>query len=128
MRKNGVDRKLTEIDGGVCAPSGFSATAVRCDFLRDDSNIPDFALITAKKRCATAYLPTRAKNESSFVSLTQKHVRTSLSSAILINSGIACNYGEQADDLAEKVSRLYAKTLKIDRNKLFWRRRGNTVG
>ena len=118
MRKNGVNRNLTELDGGVCAPSGFYATAVCSDLLCDKSNSPDLALISSKKRCETAYLPARVGNVGSFVSLTQKHVRTSLSSAVLINSGVALGYGERADILAEKISRVFATALKIDRNEI----------
>ncbi len=118
MRKNGVNRELVEIDGGVCAPSGFYANAVRCDFLQDGADNPDFALILAKKRYATAYLSTESANVGSFARLSQKHVEKSLSSAVIIQSGIACGYGEKEDDLAEKVSRLFAPTLKIDRNEI----------
>ena len=118
MRKNGINRALIEIDGGVCAPSGFTASAIRCNFLHDGANHPDFALILGKKRYATAYLSPESVNMSSFAKLSQKHVEKSLSSAVIIQSGVACGYGEKEDVLAEKVTRLFAPALKIDRNEM----------
>lgn len=118
MRKNAVNRELISIDGGVCAPSGFYTNAVHCGVLQNDEKSPDFAVILAKKRLETAYIHTDIPNVSAFATLSQKHTRTSKASAILIQGGGACGYDETADDLAEKVSRLFANTLKIDRNEI----------
>lgn len=50
MRKNGIDRELRPISGGVCAPEGYKANAISCG-IRDNGEL-DFAMILSEKRCA----------------------------------------------------------------------------
>ncbi len=115
MRKNGVNRELTVINGGVCAPCGFYA----CDVcVEGQDETPSFGVVLAEKRCETAYLPTLSANIGAFVSLSQVHTQKSMSSAVLFYNGAACTQGEKEDDFAEKASRLIANALKIDRNEL----------
>lgn len=114
MRKNGINRELTLIDGGVCAPCGFYATDVCCDGEESSS----FGIVLADKRCERAYLPTLSANISAFVSLSQTHTQKSLSSGVVFYNGGACTQGEKQDDFAERASRLLANALKIDRNEL----------
>ena len=40
MRKNGVNRELREIDGGICAPVGFRANGIHAGFT-DNENKKD---------------------------------------------------------------------------------------
>ncbi len=116
MRKNGVNRELTPIDGGICAPCGFYASDVYCANVGEEK--PSFAVVLAEKRCETAYLPSLSTNVSAFVSLSQIHTQKCLSSAVLVYNVAASTQGEKEDDLAEKISRFYAPALKIDRNEL----------
>lgn len=116
MRKNGVNRELTEIDGGVCAPSGFYATAIRCGFSKVASDNEDLGLIWTKRRFPAAFVSTDTANVGACVALSQKHVRSGMASAVIINGGVANGYGEEADQLAENVSRIFANRLKTDRN------------
>ena len=51
MRKNGINRELRPIDGGVCAPEGYKANAVSCG-IREDGGL-DFAMILSERRCCT---------------------------------------------------------------------------
>ena len=53
MRKNGVNREMKPIEGGVCAPAGFSANGVHCG-IRKNKEKKDLALIVCEKRAATA--------------------------------------------------------------------------
>ena len=52
MRKNGINRKLRPIEGGICAPEGYKANAVSCG-IRENGGL-DFAMILSEKRCAVA--------------------------------------------------------------------------
>ncbi|MBE5744632.1 MAG: hypothetical protein E7355_00650 [Clostridiales bacterium] len=118
MRKNGVNKELIAIDGGVCAPQGFQICAARCGFMRDGNETADLALLYAPKRYSTAYIGYDGGNVGACVALSKKHVDASMSSAILFNGGVANGYGADAADLAEKVSRLLANKLKIDRKEI----------
>ena len=45
--------QLTPVEGGICAPQGFSAAGVHCGIRRNHSK-PDLAVIKADVRCTGA--------------------------------------------------------------------------
>ena len=53
MRKNGIDKEMKQIEGGVCAPKGFSANGIHCG-IRKNKKKKDLALIVCDRRAATA--------------------------------------------------------------------------
>ena len=78
MRKNGIDKRLVSIVGGVCAPDGFSAGGARLGIATEttpfyDEKREDVALILADKRVATACVFTRSKTVGAPVFITKKH-------------------------------------------------------
>ena len=119
MRKNGVDRELRPILGGVCAPEGFSANAVSCGFSTFASDAEratknDLALIVAEKVCPTACIYSTATMQGSPIAVTKKHLKNNRAQAILVNSGVANVFQENGEKLAEAVCKELSKRSKID--------------
>ena len=119
MRKNGVNRQLIPIDGGVCAPVGFSANAVRCGFLTDTvASKEDLALIVANKNYPTAFVGANSAVCGAPILLSNKHLRAGKARAIIVNSGVANAIGDGAYTLSEEVCRAIAKRLRADANEI----------
>lgn len=112
MRKNGVNRELREIPGGVCAPAGFSASAVHCGISEEAGKL-DLGLIKAERRCPVACMYTEgacgAPSE-----VTKRHVNNGLAQTILVNSGYANVFQETAKEVVTKSSRILAKYAGTD--------------
>ncbi len=125
MRKNGIDRTLTPIEGGLCAPVGFSVSATRCGFLKSVGNDEDLALILTKRRYPAAFVGTNCANVGAHVRLSEKHMQGGFASAVLINGGIANDFDEKAEKLAENISRLFANKFNVDRNEMILITTGN---
>ena len=112
MRKNGVNRELRELEGGVCAPSGFRAAATYCG-IGDNPEKPDLGLIMAERRCPVACMyAERVCGAPSEV--TKRHVSNGLAQAILVNSDYANVFQENAKEITVKASRLLAKSAGSD--------------
>ncbi len=119
MRKNGINRTLTPIAGGVCAPKGFSVSATRVGLCEGDAQAEDLALLVTKRRFPSAFVGTNCTQVGAHVRLSEKHIlRLGLASAVLIIGGAANRYGDKADELAENISRLFARKCNIDRNQM----------
>ncbi len=115
MRKNGVNRKLQEISGGVCAPKGFRASGVHCGISCDPSK-KDLALIVAERRCPTAALFSESCAQSAPTQISKKHLKNGLARAIVINSGVANVFLPNGEWLTEKICRILASCSDIDMN------------
>ncbi len=107
MRKNGVNKRLTPIDGGVCAPSGFRAGGVRCGFLPNGER-EDLALILADKRVPTACVFSTGAICGATVEVAKKNLSTGFTRAAIINSGVA-NVAREGISLAKSVCLEVAK-------------------
>ena len=116
MRKNGIDRTLTPIEGGVCAPSGFLANGVYCGFIKREDRREDLALIVAKKRCAVAGVFTKEGLHSAPVTLSKKRLQKGVARAIVVNSGIAVVF--DGERLAERVCLEVEKYAKIPKEEI----------
>ena len=80
MRKNAIDKTLTHIDGGICAPEGFSAGAVYCGIAAKGTpfyqeNREDLALIVSNKLVPTACVYANEGVCGAPVCVTKKHLR-----------------------------------------------------
>ena len=115
MRKNGVNRELKEIDGGICAPVGFRANGIHCGFTADESK-KDLALIVADRRCPTACVYSTESNTSGPALTTKRHLKYGLARAILVNSGVANVFLPKGERLAEMACRVLAASSDIDCN------------
>ncbi|MBQ3221503.1 MAG: bifunctional ornithine acetyltransferase/N-acetylglutamate synthase [Clostridia bacterium] len=117
MRKNGINRELVPILGGVCAPSGFSAGGIRCGFLQNDDSREDLALIVAEKRCSIAGLFATQKTRGAPAIVSEKRLNKGLARAIVVNSGVA-NLFESGTALAENVCAEVEKYAKIPKEEV----------
>lgn len=116
MRKNGVNRELIPIDGGVCAPEGFKANGVSCVPEREISQISDkedLALIIAERPYPTACVYSVGPMFGAPVAVTKKHLKNGYAQAILVNSGIANVFSEDGEMLAEQACKILAKKVKV---------------
>lgn len=115
MRKNGVNKELIPIDGGVCAPDGFKANGVYCGF--DAENNPqkreDLALILADKLFPTACVYAVGEVVGAPVTITKKHVKRGYAQAVLVNSGVANVFGENSEKIAIDACKALAKKARL---------------
>ena len=107
MRKNGVNRELKEIDGGICAPVGFRANGIHCGFTADE-NKKDLALIVADRRCPTACVYSSECKSSGPALTSKRHLQYGLARASLVNSGVANVDLPKGEWLAEMACRALA--------------------
>ncbi len=105
MRKNGVNRELRPIDGGVCAPEGYTANAVSCG-LKEDGGL-DFMMILSAKRCSVGFVGTTGNNVGAPVKVTKKNMRMGYARAIIANGGIANVLKDDGERLAFKTCDLF---------------------
>lgn len=113
MRKNGVNRELREISGGVCAPSGFSANGIACGIKEAGE---DLALIVADRRCPTACVYSLDSAQSGTAAVSKKHLKYGVARAVIANSGKANLLHPDGERLAETVCRTLAKHYNLDAN------------
>lgn len=113
MRKNGVNRKLREIPGGVCAPEGFRANGIACGIKTEGE---DLALIVADRRCPTACVYSLDSAQSGTAAVSKKHLKYGVARAIIANSGTANLFHPNGERLAETVCRTLAKHSNLDAN------------
>ena len=105
MRKNGIDRELRPISGGVCAPEGYKANAVSCG-IRDNGEL-DFAMILSERRCAVGCVYATGDTLGGPVKVSKKNMRRGYARAILVNGGVANAIGEESEKLALDVCDLF---------------------
>ncbi len=101
MRKNGINRELTPIAGGVCAPAGFKANAVACG-IRYEGGL-DFGMIFSPKRCSVGCVYATGNHVGAPVTVSKKNMRNGYIRAILVNGGIANTVEPNGEELALSV-------------------------
>lgn len=124
-RKCGADNILTPVDGGVCAPFGFSASGYHCGisaygtqavgrggaFSRDIRE--DLSLIVANKRCSAACVFTQGGAVGSPVAVSKKHVQSGYARAVFCNAGVANVLQDDGIKSANRICELLGKKLQI---------------
>ena len=106
---------FTTIEGGVCAPQGFSAAGIHCG-IRHNHAKPDLALIKADVRCAGAACYTTNKVYGAPITVDREHLADGHAQAILVNSGNANTCAPGGVELARETCRLAAQALGVDEN------------
>lgn len=103
MRKNGVNKKLSPISGGVCAPAGFKASGVYCEI--GPQGKPDFAMVLADRRCPTACVYSTSEKTGAPIAITKRHLKRNrgLAQAIIANSGSANVFLNGGERMTEDV-------------------------
>lgn len=105
---------MTFIEGGVCAPAGFTANGVLCGIKKGRTK-NDLALIESEVPCSAAAVFTKNLVKAEPVKLTKKHIANGAAQAIVANSGNAnaCT-GEQGYANAERTAELAASLLGLN--------------
>ncbi len=116
MRKNGVNREIQPVEGGVCAPAGFQAGAVSCGISLKKSK--DLAVILAQRRCSCACVYSTAKRTGAPIAVTKKHVKDGYAQAILVNGGIANVFQKDGVRFCEDVCTLMDKYCGVSRDEV----------
>ena len=111
MRKNGINRELSPVDGGVCAPAGFRANGVVClggeklSIVLTDGRYPAAFAYTAQGVCGAP------------VQYTKNRLKSGYARAIVVNGGSA-NIGDGAKPAIEKLCLAVSNAAKIPENEI----------
>ena len=103
MRKNGINRQLEPIEGGVCAPAGFLA-----------GGVGGLALIVGEKRFPAAGTFSQSAVVGAPVTVSKRHIRLGYARAVFVNSGAANVCQENGEKSAKEICRAVAKCLRCD--------------
>ena len=115
MRKNGVNRELSKIEGGLCAPFGFKANGVYAGFGQNIGQ-KDLMLITADRPCPTACVFSKTWTQCGASVTSKNHLKKGLMQAIFVNGGVVNACREDVALLAEKACRELALKTGISAN------------
>lgn len=101
------------IEGGICAPLGFTASGMKCG-IKPNNPKNDTALIFSEKICNVAGVFTQNRVKAECVKLSKKNIANGKAQAVIVNSGNAnaCT-GEQGYENALRESRAVAEELKL---------------
>lgn len=101
------------IDGGVCAPQGFTANGIRVG-IKESRKINDTALVYSEKPCNAAGVYTQNRVQSESVKLTKKHLADGRAQAAIEISGNAntCT-GAQGAENALRMAKAAAGALGL---------------
>ena len=92
MRKNAVDKCLQYIDGGVCAPMGFTAAGMHVDLsLEKDEGYSheNVALLLSNRYCTAACEFLSGKTQGVCAAVNQKHLKMQFARGVFLNGEIA---------------------------------------
>ena len=104
--------QLTPVEGGICAPQGFSAAGVHCG-IRHNHSKPDLAIIKADVRCTGAACYTTNKVYGAPITVDREHLADGYAQAIVVNSGNANTCAPNGVQLAKDVCALTAQALGV---------------
>jgi len=99
------------IDGGICAPKGFTASGIACGIRKADKK--DLALIVSQETASTAGVYTKNLVKGAPIIVTQKHIANGYARAIIANSGNANTCNNNGIEIAEGMCDLVEKHTGI---------------
>ena len=100
------------IEGGVCAAKGFTANGVHCGIRKNHSK-KDLALILSAVPASAAAVYTINLVKGAPLTVTKEHISNGMAQAVICNSGNANTCNANGIEIAEAMSQLVAKQLKI---------------
>ena len=106
---------MIEIQGGVCAATGFVANGIHCG-IRKNKTKRDLALIVSQVPAAAAAVYTTNLVKGAPLAVTKKHLANGIARAVICNSGNANTCNADGEAVAEEMSRAAAEALGIDAN------------
>ena len=104
--------KYDLINGGVCAPKGFTANGIHCG-IRKNKEKKDLSLIFSEKRANTVAVYTTNLVKGAPLTVTKNHISDGYAQAIICNSGNANTCNANGIEIAEKMSTLVASELNV---------------
>lgn len=114
---------VTKIDGGVCAPKGFSAAGIHAGIKHslgdsvptmNDPAKKDLALVYCDTRCKAAAVYTTNAVKASCIEVTQAHIADGYARGIIVNSGNANACNADGREKAEAMCEAAAKALGVE--------------
>ena len=106
-------QKINFIDGGVCAPNGFTANGILCH-IKESRTKNDTALVFSEKPCNVAGVFTKNRVQAESVKLTRKNIADGKAQALIAISGNAnCCTGAQGAENALRMAQCTAKECGI---------------
>ena len=103
---------MKQINGGVCAAKGFVANGIHCG-IRKNKTKRDLALIFSTTPAAAAAVYTQNLVKGAPLTVTKDHISDGVAQAMICNSGNANTCNANGIEIAEQMSDLLAKELKI---------------
>ena len=100
------------VEGGVCAPAGFTAGGVHCG-IRKNRKKRDLALIFAEKTCSAAAVYTQNLVKGAPLLVTREHLANGRARAIICNSGNANTCNADGEYKAKMMCDIAAEVLSI---------------
>jgi len=103
---------IKQVSGGVCTAKGFTAAGVYCG-IRKNKEKKDLALIVSSVPAHAAAVYTTNLVKGAPLTVTKAHIADGVAQAVICNSGNANTCNADGIDIAEQMSELTAKALKI---------------
>ncbi len=103
---------MKQINGGVCAAKGFTASGVHCG-IRKNRTKRDIALIYSETRCAAAAVYTSNLVKGAPLAVTKSNISDGYARAVICNSGNANTCNANGIEIAETTCALLGKALGI---------------
>ena len=100
------------IQGGVCAPKGFTGSGIHCG-IRKNRTKKDLALIFSKVPAAAAAVYTTNKVKGAPLTVTRQNLQNGRAQAVVCNSGNANTCNADGIEIAEKMCALVGGALSI---------------
>ena len=100
------------ITGGVCAAQGFLANGIHCG-IRKNKSKRDLALIYSQTRATAAAVYTTNLVKGAPLAVTKRHLMDGYAQAVICNSGNANTCNANGIEIAEQMSELLAKEMKL---------------
>ena len=108
-----MQNEIKFIEGGVCAPLGFTANGMLCH-IKESRTTNDTALVYSEVPCNAAGVFTQNRVKAESVKLTQKHLADGRAQALIAISGNAnCCTGAQGAENALRMAKAAAGQLGI---------------
>ena len=103
---------ITRIEGGVCAPKGFTASGIHCG-IRKNKTKRDLALIYSEVPASAAATYTLNLVKGAPLTVTKNHIADGKAQAVICNSGNANTCNANGIEVAEQMSALLGEALHI---------------
>ncbi len=100
------------VEGGVCAAKGFTANGVHCGIRKNHSK-KDLSLILSAVPASAAAVYTTNLVKGAPLTVTKNHIANGYAQAVICNSGNANTCNANGIEIAEAMSDLVARELKI---------------